>query len=475
MKVKTVFVCQECGALHPKWSGKCGGCGAWNTLVEETRASTKTGKAIAAAGVIAMNSLIPHEPHAPRRLSGISEFDRVCGNGMVEGSVLLIGGDPGIGKSTLLLQVTAALSQDATCYYISGEESVTQIQQRAARMGLAHAPLQLASSHVLPDIISTMEASNKPDVVVIDSIQTMFNPALESAPGTVGQVRACAHELIQCAKKHNIILVLVGHVTKEGTLAGPRVLEHMVDTVLYFEGDRHHSYRLLRTVKNRFGATDEIGVFGMSDKGLEGIANPSSLFMNHQDEPRQGVAVFAGMEGSRPLLMEIQALIVPAPYGNPRRTVVGWDPNRLAMVLAVLETRAGVKLGQFDIYLNVAGGLRIQEPAVDMAVAAALISERYGLFLPQASLFCGEVGLSGDIRPVSYIPQRLKEASKLGFAKAFVPSYEGDAPLLAVERIPTIRDLYNILLKKCAASPKRDRQPEPTRVYTTEKEELPYG
>ncbi len=363
--------------------------------------------------------------HAPRRLSGITEFDRVAGGGLVRGSVILIGGDPGIGKSTLLLQVMCRLAGGARCAYISGEEAIDQVRMRAQRLGTAAAPVQLAAATNVTDIINTLDSAQGPDFCVIDSIQTMYLDALDSAPGTVGQVRASAQELIRLAKRRGTVMLLVGHVTKEGAIAGPRVLEHMVDTVMYFEGERGHQFRILRAVKNRFGPTDEIGVFEMTDRGLSEVPNPSALFLAERRGNVSGAAVFAGIEGTRPVLVEIQALVSPSPLGTPRRAVVGWDSARLAMVLAVLEARCGVSVGPNDVYLNVAGGLRIAEPAADLAVAAALISSLTGVPVPADAVLFGEIGLSGEVRAVSQTDLRLKEAAKLGFSSALMPRRPG--------------------------------------------------
>ena len=357
-----------------------------------------------------------------RTITGNQEFDRVCGGGLVSGSALLIGGDPGIGKSTLVLEITARLARmGARAVYISGEEAVAQVRMRAQRMGLAESPVELASETSLRDIITTLESGDPPSAIVIDSIQTMFADNLDSAPGTVAQVRATAQELIRFSKSRGIVLILVGHVTKDGQIAGPRVLEHMVDTVLYFEGERGHQFRILRAVKNRFGATDEIGVFEMTDKGLGEVANPSALFLSDRETPVPGAAVFAGLEGTRPLLVEIQALVTPSPLATPRRAVVGWDGGRLAMILAVLDARCGLALAGNDVYLNIAGGLRISEPAADLAVAAALISSMTGLPVPSETVLFGEISLSGEIRTVSQADARLKESAKLGFRRAIAP------------------------------------------------------
>jgi DNA repair protein RadA/Sms len=417
------YACQSCGASHPKWAGRCDACGAWNTLVEEAPAEappkglgTKAGRRIEFVGLSGASAPLP------RRVAGIPEFDRVCGGGLVPGSAVLIGGDPGIGKSTLLLQAVCRLAASGRCAYVSGEEAVDQVRLRAARLGLADAAVDLAAATSVRDICATLEAAEAPDVAVVDSIQTMYVDTLDSAPGTVAQVRASAAELIRVAKRRGVTLLIVGHVTKEGTIAGPRVLEHMVDTVLYFEGERGHQFRILRAVKNRFGPTDEIGVFEMTDAGLSEVPNPSELFLADRRGDVSGTAVFAGIEGTRPVLVEIQALVSPGPPGSPRRAVVGWDSGRLAMVLAVLEARCGVRIGDHDIYLNVAGGLRVNEPAADLAVAAALVSALTGEPVPRDAVVFGEIGLTGEVRPVGQAEARLKEAAKLGFGAAIVPA-----------------------------------------------------
>ncbi len=428
------YVCQSCGAAHPKWAGKCDSCGAWNSLVEEAARAAGPPKGLGTGKGRALSfvGLTGDSQATSRRKSGIAELDRVCGGGMVPGSALLIGGDPGIGKSTLLLQAMAALAQGKSgspldCAYISGEESLDQVRLRAARLNVSDAPVLLASATSIRNIISTLDHAKGPQVVAIDSIQTMYLDSLDSAPGTVSQVRASAQELIRLAKTRGFTVILVGHVTKEGTIAGPRVLEHMVDTVLYFEGERGHQFRILRAVKNRYGPTDEIGVFEMTDAGLAEVPNPSALFLGDRQRETTGSAVFAGIEGTRPMLVEIQALVAPSTLGTPRRAVVGWDGNRLAMVLAVLEARCGVPIGANDIYLNVAGGLRISEPAADLAVAAALISALVREPVPPDTVVFGEIGLSGEIRPVSQTDARLKEAEKLGFAAALTPPRRGRA------------------------------------------------
>ncbi|MDA1324261.1 MAG: DNA repair protein RadA [Proteobacteria bacterium] len=417
------FVCQECGAAMGKWSGQCDFCGQWNTLIEEQSAqSLPKGLRGGKGSKIQFVGLTGDSVEPPRMATGLVEFDRVCGGGMVPGSAILIGGDPGIGKSTLVLQVVGRLATSSDCTYISGEESVDQVRMRARRLGLGEAPVRLAAATSVRDIITTLESGPTTGVVVIDSIQTMFVDSLDSAPGTVAQVRTSAQELIRLAKRCGFCLLLVGHVTKEGTIAGPRVLEHMVDTVLYFEGERGHQFRILRGIKNRFGPTDEIGVFEMTDRGLTEVANPSALFLTQRRGNISGAAVFAGIEGTRPLLVEIQALVAPSALATPRRAVVGWDSGRLAMIIAVLEARCGISLAGNDVYLNIAGGLRIAEPAADLAVATALLSAVTDNPAPQESVVFGEIGLSGEIRTVGQTDLRLKEAAKLGFSEAILPT-----------------------------------------------------
>ncbi len=421
-KATSRFVCQACGAVHAKWFGRCDACGERNTIVEEA-VSAELPKSVASGGrKLDLVPLAGASTEEARLVAGIGEFDRVTGGGLVPGSATLIGGDPGIGKSTLLLQVAAALSKHGQAVYLSGEEAVDQVRMRASRMGIAAAPVALGTATAVRDIVASLDVSHAPAVAVIDSIQTMYVDTLDSSPGTVTQVRAAAQELIRVAKRRGIALLLVGHVTKEGTIAGPRVLEHMVDTVLYFEGERGHQFRILRTVKNRYGPTDEIGVFEMTDRGLMEVSNPSALFLSDRDgNAVSGAAVFAGMEGTRPLLVEIQALVAPTAFSTPRRAVVGWDAARLHMVLAVLEARCGVPLAGKDVYLNVAGGLKVLEPAADLAVAAALLSSLEGCPVPGRAVIFGEIGLSGEVRPVSHMESRLKEAAKLGFKEAVLP------------------------------------------------------
>jgi len=429
------FVCQNCGAVNQRWQGRCDACGGWNTIAEESAASGIGARATHArkGRVFGLSSLIEKEhPAAPRITTGIAELDRVTGGGFVPGSVILLGGEPGIGKSTLVIQACAALAaKDRRVVYISGEEAVDQVRLRALRLGLVAAPVELAAETGVEDIVATLSHGKRPSLVVIDSIQTMWTELIESTPGTVGQVRGAAQALIRFAKTTGAAVILVGHVTKDGQIAGPRVVEHMVDAVISFEGEGGRNFRILRAVKNRFGPTDEIGVFEMTGRGLAEVANPSALFLSSRDAAAPGAAVFAGMEGTRPLLVEIQALVAPSPLGTPRRAVVGWDNARLAMVLAVLEAHAGVKLGPYDIYLNVAGGLRVGEPAADLAAAAALVSSLSGLSLAADSVFFGEIALSGAIRPVAHGLVRLKEAAKLGFCRATIPQGppdNGDAP-----------------------------------------------
>lgn len=435
MSRKTIsFVCQNCGAAYGRWQGKCESCGEWNTLAEEvTDAPVGKGGATKPSGrgrTITLQPLSGITDDAPRLATGLSEFDRVTGGGLVRGSVLLLGGDPGIGKSTLLVQVAAAMARrKQRAVYISGEEAVAQVRLRAERLALADAPVELASETSVEDIIATLSQGELPRLVVIDSIQTMWTNSVESAPGTVTQVRASAQMLIRFAKRSGACVILVGHVTKDGQIAGPRVVEHMVDAVMSFEGEGSHQFRILRAVKNRFGPTDEIGVFEMTGLGLREVTNPSELFLSERDLGSPGTAVFAGIEGTRPVLVEIQALVAPTSLGTPRRAVVGWDPSRLSMVIAVLEAHCGVRLGTHDVYLNVAGGLRINEPAADLAAAAALVSSLAGAPLPADAVYFGEVSLSGALRPVAQAPARLKEAAKLGFQRAFLPDPgRADAP-----------------------------------------------
>jgi DNA repair protein RadA/Sms len=438
-----VYACQSCGAVHSKWAGQCPACNAWNSMVEEVQSrapgSLAASKSTRARG-LAFEGLESETPAPPRFSTGVEEFDRVLGGGLVPGAAILVGGDPGVGKSTLLLQAAAgAAARGAKVAYISGEEAVEQIRSRAARMGLAQAPVKLAAETALRDILDGLKREPF-DLVVIDSIQTMWSDAHEAGPGSVTQVRACAQELVRLAKKRGVAVILVGHVTKDGQIAGPRVVEHLVDAVLSFEGERGYPFRVLRGAKNRFGATDEIGVFEMGDAGLREVRNPSALFLGEGGARAAGSVVFAGVEGSRPVLVEFQALVAPSAYGTPRRAVVGWDSGRLAMVLAVLEARCGLSLGNRDVYLNVAGGLRISEPAADLAAAAALASSALDEALPQDCVVFGEISLSGEVRPVSRAETRLKEAAKLGFAQALAPSGAGDAAGVCTAEVGRLAD-----------------------------------
>ncbi|MFZ0846241.1 MAG: DNA repair protein RadA [Pseudolabrys sp.] len=441
------FICQNCGAAAPRWQGKCEACGEWNTLVEEgAERPAGPGRKAPKGRLFALEPLTGEAHDAPRLPSGVAELDRVTGGGFVRGSVLLMAGDPGIGKSTLLIQAAAALARSGhRAVYISGEEAVAQVRMRAERLGLRDAAVELAAETSVEDIIATLSEGKVPRLIVIDSIQTMWTDLVESAPGTVTQVRGSAQALIRFAKRSGAAIILVGHVTKDGQIAGPRVVEHMVDAVLSFEGEGSHQFRILRAVKNRFGPTDEIGVFEMTGAGLREVANPSELFLSERDLGTPGTAVFAGMEGTRPLLVEIQALVAPTSLGTPRRAVVGWDTSRLAMVLAVLEAHCGVKLGGHDVYLNVAGGMRIQEPAADLAAAAALVSSLANAPLPADAVYFGEVSLSGAVRPVAHAASRLKEAAKLGFTRAVIPeaakSEAGDPSLKA----STVSNLTNLV------------------------------
>jgi DNA repair protein RadA/Sms len=464
-RVQSRFVCQQCGAVHPKWTGRCEACGGWNSLVEEaTQPAIPKGMGAGKAKKLEVAGLGDGGDQLIRRTTGLVEFDRVCGGGLVPGSALLIGGDPGIGKSTLLLQIVASLaSSGLDCLYVSGEESLDQVRLRAARLGVTSAPVKLAAATSVRDIAVSLDHAGGPKIVVIDSIQTAYIDNIDAAPGTVSQVRASAQELIRLAKARGFTVFLVGHVTKEGMIAGPRVLEHMVDTVLYFEGDRGHQFRILRAVKNRYGPTDEIGVFEMTDRGLAEVTNPSALFLAQRQGPVSGTAVFAGMEGTRPVLVEIEALVAPSPLGTPRRAVVGWDGNRLAMLLAVLEARCGVAIGARDVYLNVAGGLRINEPAADLAAAAALLSALSHEPVADKTVIFGEIGLSGEVRPVGQSEARLREAAKLGFLNAYTPPRKGgDTSILRIAEIKHVRQLVERFMEKTdnggTVMPVRQRQ-----------------
>jgi DNA repair protein RadA/Sms len=422
---KFKYYCTNCGSVYTKWSGQCENCNEWNTIVEDQNAESfsaikkskdKSGKS--SSSKIEFHSLDENYEVSQRFSSTISELDRVFGGGIVKGSATLVGGEPGIGKSTLLLQAAAKIAdQGQPVIYITGEESIAQVSLRAKRLGLSKSNIKLAAATNLESIKSSLRSENNA-LVIIDSIQTMYLSSLDSAPGTVSQVRFCANELINMAKQSGFSLILVGHVTKEGQIAGPRVLEHMVDTVLYFEGDKGYNFRIIRAVKNRFGPANEIGVFEMKDKGLQEVKNPSSMFLTGKMDGVSGSVIFAGMEGTRPILVEIQALVTPSFMANPRRAVVGWDLNRLAMITAVLERRCAAKLHDKEIYLNIAGGIKINEPAADLAVAAAIMSASKDIPIKSNSVLFGEIGLSGEVRPVSRAEQRFTEAKKLGFDSA---------------------------------------------------------
>ena len=444
-KSSASFVCQSCGAVHNKWSGKCDACGGWNTITEEAAPAPlgsnagprKNGRPFA------LEDLKTEDEEPPRRVTGIAEFDRVCGGGLVAGSALLVGGDPGVGKSTIILQALASYARaGGVAVYISGEEAMAQVRLRASRMGLSDSPVALGSATCVEDILATLEKGKPPGIVAIDSIQTLWTGTLEAAPGTIAQVRTASFDLVRYAKSTGAALILVGHVTKDGQIAGPKVVEHLVDAVLYFEGERGHQFRILRAVKNRYGPTDEIGVFEMTGKGLAEVANPSALFLGDRNSTAPGTAVFAGMEGTRPLLVEVQALVAQPSYGTPRRAVVGWDTGRLAMILAVLDSRGGVGVSAQDVYLNVAGGLKVGEPAADLAAAAALISSFAGIALPRDTVFFGEISLTGDIRTSPQAELRLKEAAKLGFTTAVVPrDTKADIPGLGLKPVKDVGDL----------------------------------
>jgi DNA repair protein RadA/Sms len=441
--------------VHRRWNGQCSECGDWNSIVEEIEESgatvlqsTRIQKSLLNSNPIVFENLDEKVSDSLRVDTGIKELNRVLGGGVVKGSAILIGGDPGIGKSTLLLQTLCSIAdQGLSALYVSGEESVNQIKMRALRLQLERSRVKVASASSISDIMNAL-LTQQPEVVVVDSIQTIFSPELSSAAGTVSQVRFCGNELIGVAKAKNIILFIVSHVNKDGQIAGPKVLEHMVDTVLYFEGDREYKFRILRTIKNRFGAANEIGIFEMHSTGLCEILNPSQLFLSTREDLVSGSVVFAGMEGSRPLLAEIQALIAPSYMPSPRRAVVGWDQNRLAMIIAVIASRFGVNLYDKEVYLNVVGGLKIDEPAADLAVTAALISAYRDVAIARDSIFMGEVGLSGEVRMVSQVDYRIKEAEKLGFRRAIVPgdidkskTFRRDHYALDIVTVKHVRDL----------------------------------
>ncbi|MDI6741012.1 MAG: DNA repair protein RadA [Candidatus Edwardsbacteria bacterium] len=450
---KTNFVCQSCGFESPKWLGRCPSCSGWNTFVEEMRRAdlrSKGSKLREARGESRPKTLDQISLADRSRLrTGIGEFDRVTGGGIVPGSLVLIGGDPGIGKSTLTLQLMHRLSQNSKVLYVSGEESLEQIKLRADRLGIASGNILLLSETALESILSAVEEA-KPDIAVIDSIQTVYRADLESAPGSVGQVRECGAELMRMAKQCNVATFLIGHVTKEGVIAGPRTLEHMVDTVLYLEGERHHAYRILRSVKNRFGSTNEIGVFQMTEAGLEEVSNPSEIFLSERSKNVSGSVVVCSLEGTRPLLVEIQALVSPASFGLPQRNTTGFNQRRLAMLLAVLERRAGLALGMHDVFVNIAGGLKIEEPAIDLGVACAIASAFKNKPCDENAVILGEVGLGGEVRAVSQTEKRINEALKLGFKRAIGPAkgFEPDANR-GIETVPVrfVSDAINAVMQ----------------------------
>jgi DNA repair protein RadA/Sms len=432
-KTRTVYACTECGGTSPKWQGQCPHCGAWNTLVESSAPPPAQRFKSVAGSTAEVQQLDRIDPKAiTRTSSGLDEFDRVLGGGIVPGGVILLGGDPGIGKSTLLLQALAALAKARNTLYVTGEESVDQIALRAQRLGLQDAALPLLAEIQLERILSVLE-QRRPEMVVIDSIQTVYTESLTSAPGSVSQVRECAAQLTRFAKQTGATVVLVGHVTKEGAIAGPRVLEHIVDTVLYFEGDTHTSFRLIRAIKNRFGGVNELGVFAMSERGLKGVSNPSALFLSAQRGEAPGSCALATVEGSRPLLIEIQALVDAVHGGTPRRLPIGLDSQRLALLLAVLHRHGQLDIGDQDVYVNAVGGVRITEPAADLAACLAIYSSFRNIVLDKFLLVFGEVGLAGEIRPVQRGQERLREAAKLGFRRAIVPHL--NKPKQAIENM----------------------------------------
>lgn len=434
MSKKTTYSCEACGTIHTKWAGKCPDCGAWNSFIEEYEVggygadsglTTNNQKLKPEEGKMIKMFDLDHKIDDINRIKiNIEEFDRVLGGGIVRGSVILIAGDPGIGKSTLLLQTAAAISRiNKKVLYISGEESIDQVLMRAKRLQLDKDKVKLASNTNVTNILKTLNDKNSPDIVVVDSIQTMFIDNMSSTPGTISQIRACTSELTMIAKRKNITIIIVSHVTKDGQIAGPKLLEHMVDTVLYFEGDRNQQFRLLRSIKNRYGPAGEIGVFEMNELGLEQVSNPSQLFLSNRSNNISGTAVFAGIEGSRPILSEIQALITPSFMPTPRRAAVGLDLNRLSMIIAVLGSRFGLNLSQKEVYLNVVGGLKISEPAVDLSMCLALISSAKDYPLPDSTIAIGEVSLTGEVRMSSHIDLRVREAEKLGFKNCILSKH----------------------------------------------------
>src|ERR1700678_4033894 len=460
-KSSASFVCQSCGASSSKWAGKCEACGGWNTITEEGAAPPIGASATRRmkGRKFALEDLKSEDAPPARRVTGIAEFDRVCSGGLVPGSALLVGGDPGIGKSTLILQALGEYARKGgQAVYISGEEAMAQVRMRGARTGLSEAPLGLGAATNVEDILATLESGKPPGIVAIDSIQTLWTGALDAAPGTIAQVRTASFDLVRYAKASGAALILVGHVTKDGQIAGPKAVEHLVDAVLYFEGERGHHFRVLRAVKNRFGPTDEIGVFEMTGQGLAEVSNPSALFLGDRNSVSPGASVFPRLEGTPPLLVEVQALVAAPGYGTPRRAVVGWDSGRLAMILAVLDARAGLGVSAHDVYLNVAGGLKVGEPAADLAAAAALLSSFTGRSLPRDCVFFAEISVWGDVRRSPQAELRLKEAVKLGFTRAIIPAgtnirVEG----LALEVIKDVGELALLVGEDARVSPQHGK------------------
>jgi DNA repair protein RadA/Sms len=450
VKPKIVFACQNCGYQSPRWLGKCPDCNQWNSLVEETTEVNKHARAEVSGARQDPSRLSQISTQEEGRvLSGIGEFDRVLGGGLVPGSVILIGGDPGIGKSTLLLQAFTALSQKGlTSLYVTGEESQRQVKMRAERLGITSDHLLILSETSLERILDQIKKS-KPHLLVIDSVQTVYSSNLPSAPGSIGQVRECSGMIITLAKRSNLSTFLIGHVTKDGAIAGPRTLEHMVDTVLYFEGDTGHNFRILRAVKNRFGSTNEIGVFEMKEAGLREVSNPSELFLSERPIHAPGSAVVCSMEGTRPILVELQALVSPSFLAVPRRTTIGVDHNRVALLVAVLEKKMGAKLFNKDIFVNVAGGVQVEEPAVDLAIIAAIVSSYEEKALDAKTVFFGEVGLAGEIRGIAQAEARVKEAAKLGFTRCILPNSNlrqlSHLEFPELSGVSSLRDLWQIL------------------------------
>lgn len=443
-KTKKQYICSNCGSISPKWAGQCFDCGSWSTIYEEIETSDSAGISVRAGIVLATEILSGEGASEKNRIiTPIEELNRVLGGGLVPASAILVGGDPGIGKSTLLLQLTSQLADSGIkSLYVTGEESAEQVKLRAHRLQVGSKESYIVAATNVHDILATIDAlKHEVKLVVIDSIQTIYSSDYSSAPGTVSQIRAVAHDLITYAKRNDIIMLLVGHVTKDGQIAGPKVLEHMVDTVLYFEGDASYHFRILRSIKNRFGSVNEIGIFEMTSGGLREVKNPSELFLMDRENNVSGISVFAGIEGSRPILVEIQALIAPSNMPMPRRSVVGWDPNRLSMILAVLAVRYGLNLSTYEVYLSVAGGLRITEPAADLAVAAAIVSAASNSPLPKGSVFFGEIGLSGEVRKVNQVDARIREATKLGFSSIFCAAHPHQDGNIKTESIAHVKQL----------------------------------